>query len=104
MSQLLSGDPKNQNIPGLDAILRGEIVRKDTLIGQLVSQNKMLMGGKERQDVEMAAQQETLEVSERDFCEGKSTLLIITYVPRGCWFRSCRRVEGLTDHCVACLG
>ena len=81
MGELMSGDPKNQNIPGLDAILRGEIVRKDTLIGQLVSQNKMLMGGKERQDVEMAAQQETLEVSERDFCEGKSTLLIVTSCP-----------------------
>lgn len=62
MAQLMSGDPKNQNIPGLDAILRGEILRKDGLINQLMNQNKMLMTGKERQDVEMAAQQETLEV------------------------------------------
>ncbi len=61
MAQLLSGDPKNQNIPGLDGILRGEIVRKDNLIGQLMNQNKMLMATKERQDVEVRAQQETLE-------------------------------------------
>ena len=62
MGQLMSGDPKNQNIPGLDAILRGEIMRKDTLIAQLMNQNKLLMTTKERQDVEVAAQQETLEV------------------------------------------
>ncbi len=62
MAQLVSGDPKNQNIPGLDTILRGEIVRKDNLIGQLMNQNKMLMAAKERQDVEVRAQQETLEV------------------------------------------
>ena len=43
MSQLMSGEPKNQNIPGLDTILRGEIMRKDTLIKQLMDQNKMLM-------------------------------------------------------------
>ena len=61
MAQLMSGDPKNQNIPGLDAILRGEVLRKDALIAQLMNQNKMVMGAKERQDVEMAAQQETLE-------------------------------------------
>ncbi len=61
MAQLLSGDPKNQNIPGLDTILRGEIMRKDNLIGQLMNQNKMLMATKERQDVEVRAQQETLE-------------------------------------------
>jgi hypothetical protein len=61
MSHLMSGDPKNQNIPGLDAILRGEIARKDALIAQLMNQNKMLMSGKERQDIEIFAQQETLE-------------------------------------------
>ena len=32
MGQLMSGEPKNQNIPGLDSILRGEILRKDGLI------------------------------------------------------------------------
>ena len=63
MAQFMSGDPKNQNIPGLDNILRGEIVRKDALISQLMAQNKMLIAGKERQDIEMAAQQETLDVS-----------------------------------------
>ena len=61
MAQLMSGDPKNQNIPGLDAILRGEVLRKDALIAQLMSQNKMLMTTKERQDVEVSAQHETLE-------------------------------------------
>ena len=61
MSQLMSGEPKNQNIPGLDAILRGEIMRKDTLIRQLMDQNKMLMTNKERQEVEMEAFKETLE-------------------------------------------
>ena len=49
--------------PGLDAILRGEIMRKDALINQLMNQNKMLMASKERQDIEMTAQGETLEVS-----------------------------------------
>ena len=38
MAQLMSGDPKNQNIPGLDAILRGEVLRKDALIAQLMNQ------------------------------------------------------------------
>ena len=57
----MSGEPKNQNIPGLDAILRGEIMRKDTLIRQLMDQNKMLMTNKERQEVEMVALNETLE-------------------------------------------
>jgi hypothetical protein len=62
MSQLMSGEPKNQNIPGLDGILRGEVMRKDVLIRQLMEQNKMLLTNKERQEVEMAAQTETLEV------------------------------------------
>ncbi|TRY75585.1 hypothetical protein TCAL_13347 [Tigriopus californicus] len=61
MGQLMSGDPKNQNIPGLDNILRGEIARKDALIAQLMGQNKMLITTKERQDIEVTAQQETLE-------------------------------------------
>lgn len=34
------------NIPGLDTILRGEIMRKDALIQQLVGQNKELMGAR----------------------------------------------------------
>ena len=54
----MSGEVKNQNIPGLDAILRNEIIRKDALINQLMNQNKMLIGTKERQDVEMVAQRE----------------------------------------------
>ena len=62
MSQLMSGEPRNQNIPGLDTILRGEIMRKDTLIAQLMNQNKMLMAAKERQDLEITSQGETLEV------------------------------------------
>ena len=62
MAQLMSGEPKNQNIPGLDTILRGEIMRKDTLINQLMNQNKMLMSAKDRQDLEITAQLETLEV------------------------------------------
>ena len=62
MAQLMSGDAKNQNIPGLDMILRGEILRKDTLITQLMNQNKFLLSTKERQDVEVTAQAETLEV------------------------------------------
>lgn len=63
MAQLMSGDMKNQNIPGLDSILRGEILRKDALVKQLMEQNKMLLIAKERQEVEMTAQGETLEVS-----------------------------------------
>jgi hypothetical protein len=63
MTQLMTGDPKNQNIPGLDAILRGEVSRKEALIAQLMNQNKMLIAAKERQDVEMTAQHETLEVN-----------------------------------------
>ena len=63
MGQLMSGDIKNQNIPGLDSILRGEILRKDALIRQLMEQNKMLLMAKEKQEVEMNAQEETLEVS-----------------------------------------
>ena len=62
MAQLMSGEPRNQNIPGLDSILRGEILRKDTLIAQLMNQNKMLMSAKERQDLEITSQGETLEV------------------------------------------
>ena len=58
----MSGEPKNQNIPGLDSILRGEILRKDGLIRQLMDQNKMLLNTKERQEVEVAALNETLEV------------------------------------------
>ena len=58
----MSGEPRNQNIPGLDSILRGEILRKDTLIAQLMNQNKMLMSAKERQDLEIQSQGETLEV------------------------------------------
>lgn len=65
MAQLMSGEPKNQNIPGLDSILRGEIMRKDGLIRQLMDQNKMLLTTKERQEVEMAALNETLEVCNR---------------------------------------
>jgi len=63
MAQLMSGDMKNQNIPGLDSILRGEILRKDALVKQLMEQNKMLLLAKERQEVEMTAQGDTLEVS-----------------------------------------
>ena len=63
MAQLMSGEPRNQNIPGLDSILRGEIMRKDTLIAQLMNQNKMLMSAKERQDLEISSQGETLEVN-----------------------------------------
>ena len=63
MAQLMSGEAKNQNIPGLDSILRGEILRKDGLIRQLMDQNKMLLNTKERQEVEVAALNETLEVS-----------------------------------------
>ena len=56
----MSGDAGN--IPGLDSILRGEIMRKDALISQLANQNKELLASKERQDVETAAQRETLQV------------------------------------------
>jgi hypothetical protein len=49
-------------ISGLDSILRGEIIRKDALIRQLMEQNKMLLMAKERQEVEMTAQGDTLEV------------------------------------------
>ena len=38
-------------------------MRKDTLIAQLMNQNKMLMSAKERQDLEISSQGETLEVS-----------------------------------------
>ena len=44
MAQLMSGDPKNQNIPGLDAILRGEVLRKDALIAQLMNQGNYKAG------------------------------------------------------------
>ena len=44
MAQLMSGDPKNQNIPGLDAILRGEVLRKDALIAQLMNQGNNKSG------------------------------------------------------------
>ena len=44
MAQLMSGDPKNQNIPGLDAILRGEVLRKDALIAQLMNQGNNQSG------------------------------------------------------------
>ena len=61
MAQLMSGEPKNQNIPGLDSILRGEVLRKEALIRQLMEQNKMLLNTKERHEVEVAALNETLE-------------------------------------------
>lgn len=35
-AQIMSGD--TSNIPGLDSILRGEILRKDALITQLANQ------------------------------------------------------------------
>ena len=56
----MSGD--TSNIPGLDSILRGEIMRKDALINQLVNQNKEMLSTKERQDIELSAQRETLQV------------------------------------------
>ena len=49
----------SSNIPGLDTILRGEIMRKDGLINQLVGQNKELMAAKDRQDIELTAQDVT---------------------------------------------
>ena len=67
----MSGEPKNQNIPGLDSILRGEILRKDGLIRQLMDQNKMLLNTKERQEVEVAALNETLEVSTTYYLQSK---------------------------------
>ena len=57
---MMSGD--TANIPGLDAILRGEILRKDALINQLVGQNKELMVAKDRQEIELTAQRETIQV------------------------------------------
>ena len=57
---MMSGD--TSNIPGLDAILRGEILRKDALINQLVGQNKELMVAKDRQEIELTAQRETIQV------------------------------------------
>ena len=52
---------ESTNIPGLDTILRGEIMRKDALIQQLVGQNKELMAARERQDIELTAQRETIQ-------------------------------------------
>ena len=57
---MMSAD--SSNIPGLDTILRGEIMRKDGLISQLVGQNKELMAAKDRQDIELTAQRETIQV------------------------------------------
>ena len=57
----MSGD--TSNIPGLDSILRGEILRKDALISQLANQNKELMAAKERQEIECVEQRETLQVA-----------------------------------------
>jgi len=59
MAQMMSTD--SSNIPGLDTILRGEIMRKDGLINQLVGQNKELMAAKDRQDIELTAQRETIQ-------------------------------------------
>lgn len=36
---MMSGEAAG-NIPGLDSILRGEIMRKDALVNQLLNQNK----------------------------------------------------------------
>ena len=58
--KMMSGD--TTNIPGLDGILRGEILRKDALINQLVGQNKELMVAKDRQEIELTAQRETIQV------------------------------------------
>ena len=63
--QMMSGD--TSNIPGLDAILRGEILRKDALINQLVGQNKELMVAKDRQEIELTAQRETIQVGLLEF-------------------------------------
>lgn len=62
---MMSGD--TANIPGLDAILRGEILRKDALINQLVGQNKELMVAKDRQEIELTAQRETIQVGLLEF-------------------------------------
>ena len=62
---MMSGD--TTNIPGLDAILRGEILRKDALINQLVGQNKELMVAKDRQEIELTAQRETIQVGLVEF-------------------------------------
>jgi len=43
------------------ATLQSQIARRDTLIAQLVSQNKELMTNKERQDIELCAQKATLQ-------------------------------------------
>ena len=77
MAQLMSGEPRNQNIPGLDTILRGEILRKDTLITQLMNQNKMLMSAKERQDLEITSQGETLEVIINSVCKRSLGMLFL---------------------------
>ena len=37
-------------------------MRKDALINQLVNQNKEMLSAKERQDIELTAQRETLQV------------------------------------------
>ena len=63
--KMMSGD--TTNIPGLDAILRGEILRKDALINQLVGQNKELMVAKDRQEIELTAQRETIQVGLLEF-------------------------------------
>ena len=99
MFQMMSSD--SSNIPGLDTILQGEIMRKDALINQLVGQNKVdirkqkkiesfiahdwsvvtypifdlekyltflmqeLMAAKDRQDIELTAQRETIQAG---FC------------------------------------
>ena len=55
---------RNKKISCFSLLVRGEIMRKDALINQLMNQNKMLMASKERQDIEMTAQGETLEVSQ----------------------------------------
>ena len=62
---MMSGE--TTNIPGLDAILRGEILRKDALINQLVGQNKELMVAKDRQEIELTAQRETIQVGLLEF-------------------------------------
>merc|ERR1719234_1765570 len=59
ISQMMSGEAGN--IPGLDSILRGEIMRKDALVNQLLNQNKEVMSGKERQEQEAAGLRETLQ-------------------------------------------
>ena len=73
---MMSGD--TSNIPGLDAILRGEILRKDALINQLVGQNKELMVAKDRQEIELTAQRETIQVGLLEI----SSELISIFSPR----------------------